>query len=468
MPARRGEHRIGPGWWALILVVATAAFVVVSSGLFSGTFRSFEPVTLTSDRAGLVMEPGAKVKLRGVQVGRVGTVAAGTRQARLDLEIEPDQIQFIPANVQAEIRATTAFGAKYVDLIPPEHPDSEHLVAGAVLRSRNVGTEVNTVFENLVGVLRQVQPAKLNAVFSALAEGLRGQGERIGQATTDANEVLLAINPRMDTVQQDLRSLKGFSDTYSAAAQDILNVLDAASTTGNTITGHASDLDALLLSAIGLGREGTDLLAPNQDNLVRSINLLEPTTNLLRKYNPEYTCLLLGGMWVLENGGWDYTGGANGYSVITDSGLLFGDDPYRYPDHLPVIAAKGGPGGKPGCGSLPDASKNFPVRYLVTNTGWGTGLDVRPNPGIGRPCWANFFPVTRGVPEPPSIRECIPGPAVGPEPYPGAPPYGAALFGPDGAPLWAPPPPGAPPPPVPGVPNPPPPYGTGDGPGGQP
>jgi phospholipid/cholesterol/gamma-HCH transport system substrate-binding protein len=112
-----------------------------------------------------------------------------------------------------------------------------------------------------------------------------------------------------------------------------------------------------------------------------------------------------------------------------------------YPDNLPIVAAKGGPGGKPGCGSLPDASKNFPVRQLVTNTGWGTGVDIRPNPGIGHPCYADWFPVTRAVPEAPKIRQCIPGPAVGPEPYPGAPPYGAPLYGPGGVPLW----PGVPP-----------------------
>ncbi len=82
----------------------------------------------------------------------------------------------------------------------------------------------------------------------------------------------------------------------------------------------------------------------------------------------------------------------------------WGNDPYRYPDNLPIVAAKGGPGGKPGCGSLPDASKNYPVRYLVTDTGWGTGLDVRPNPGIGHPWWINYFPVTRAVPEPPAIH----------------------------------------------------------------
>lgn len=448
MPTRRktrwGQSRIRPGWWAFFLVVGVVGFVLVCSAFFSGTFRSYVPVTLTSDRSGLVMESGAKVELRGVQVGRVGTVTGGNQPVRLQLEIDPGQMKYIPANVEAQIRATTAFGAKYVDLVYPQHPSRKRLAAGAVLRSRNVSTEVNTVFENLVGVLHQVEPTKLRAVLGALADGVRGQGERMGEATTDANQVLLAVNPRMDTVAQDVRSFTGFSDTYSAAAQNILKVLDAASTTSTTVTDHASALDALLLNAIGFAHAGVDVLAPNQSNLVRSINLLEPTTNLLMKYHVEYTCVLQGAVWVLENGGRAMTGGQNGYSVLTDGGILFGDDPYKYPENLPIVAAKGGPGGKPGCGELPDASKNFPVRYLVTNTGWGTGLDVRPNPGIGHPWWIDYMPVTRSVPQPPVLHGQGP-PAIGPVPYPGAPPYGAPLYGPGGTPLY----PGVPPPPAP-------------------
>src|SRR5262249_18053726 len=100
-------------------------------------------------------------------------------------------------------------------------------------------------------------------------------------------------------------------------------------------------------------------------------------------------------------------------------------------------------GGKPGCGSLPDPSQNFPLRALVTNTGWGTGLDIRPNPGHGRPWAVNWFPVTKLDPEAPKVHGDGP-PARGPKPpYPGAPPYGAPLYGPDGSPLY-PPPPGAP------------------------
>src|SRR5438132_13765257 len=120
--------------------------------------------------------------------------------------------------------------------------------------------------------------------------------------------------------------------------------------------------------------------------------------------------------------------------------LLMVDVPYRYPADLPIFNATGGPGGKPSSGSLPDPLKNFPVKYLVTDTGFGTGLDVRPNPGIGFPGIANYFPVTKATPEPPKIR--YPGPpAPGPWPaYLGAPPYGAPEYGPDGTPLYPPPP----------------------------
>lgn len=114
---------------------------------------------------------------------------------------------------------------------------------------------------------------------------------------------------------------------------------------------------------------------------------------------------------------------------------VLGDDAYRYPDHLLINAAKGGPGGKPGCGS-PDVAKNWPVRQLIANTGYGTGLDWRPNPGIGFPA----TPTTRRSPgrcpnrpvDPPPRR-----PGDWPRPLPRRPPpYGAPQYGPDGTPLY--------------------------------
>ncbi|SBS77744.1 Virulence factor Mce family protein [uncultured Mycobacterium sp.] len=437
-----GARRIPSEWWAVILVVGIVVAVAVSLAMFNRTFTSTVPVTLTADRSGLILEPNSRVKMRGVQVGRVSSVSSG-ESTRIQLDIDPSQIQYIPANVEASIQSISLFGAKYVELVNPPNPSPQRLSAGAVLKSQNVATEVNTVFQNVVQLIKAIDPFKLNAVLSALAEGVRGQGDRIGEAITASNQVLLELNPRTDTVREDFRALKGFSDTYSAVAKNIIDTLAAAAATSATVTTHAQQLDALLLNVVGLARSGVDLLGPTKDNLVKAVNLLEPTANLLMKYNPELTCLFVGAKTTLDTG---YAGmlGGNGKSLIMDAELLPGYDAYRYPDNLPIDGAKGGEGGKPGCGSLPDVAQNFPVRQLIANTGFGTGLDWRPNPGIGFPGYADYFPVTRAVPEPPSIR--YPGgPAPGPVPYPGAPPYGAQQYGPDGTPLY----PGVPSPPGP-------------------
>jgi phospholipid/cholesterol/gamma-HCH transport system substrate-binding protein len=403
---RPRDRALHPGWWTVILITVLATVILTTAGLFSGTFADVVRVTVTAGRSGLVMEPGSKVKFHGVPVGRVAEVVGKDGSATLALELDADAIDVIPANVDARIRASTAFGAKYVDLIDPDAPSARRLAAGAVIPALNVSTEVNTVFENLTQLIKAVDPTKLNAVLASLAEGVRGKGQRIGEAITGANDVLLAVNPRMDTVRQDVRSLRGVSETYGGAAQNLLAAVSNLSTTSATISSHQAALDDLLLSAIGLSQSGSSLLSTIQHNLVSGVNRLEPTTALLLKYNPEYTCLLTGVHWLLNDaGGYDVAGGYNGKSLILDAGLLFGDDQYKYPENLPIVAAKGGPGGKPGCGSLPRPDLNYPVRALVTNTGWGTRPnEIRTNPGLGHPWYINYFPVTRAVPEPPSVR----------------------------------------------------------------
>ncbi|SPM41866.1 mce3 [Mycobacterium numidiamassiliense] len=398
------DSKIDPIWWAPTLFILIAGLIALTAGSFSGKFQSFIPLTLVSNRAGLVMEDGAKVKLRGVQVGQVASIGTDVKAAELQLKMEPGPFKYLPSNVEAEIKSTTAFGSKYVDLIVPEHPSSTPLKPGAILHSRNVTVEVNTVFENLQSVIQALDPAKLNAILSAFAQSVRGKGDRLGQAITGANDVLLTVNPRMDTIDKDWRLFGKTTAIYSDAAQDILSILDSAATTSTTLTENQRSLDTLLLSAVGLSQTGINVVGRSESNIVQSFNLLDPTTALLNKYSPTYTCLFQGAQWYVDHGGRDALGG-NGYSVILDAALLFGDDPYRYPRHLPKVNATGGPGGRPSCGSLPDPSANFPVRALVTDTGWGAAPDeIRTTPWVGNPWWANYFPTTKNPPEGPRFN----------------------------------------------------------------
>ena len=72
---------------------------------------------------------------------------------------------------------------------------------------------------------------------------------------------------------------------------------------------------------LGFSNSGINLLAPNQANLIKAINVLEPTTNLLMKYNPEYTCLLVGAKTLLDKGVTNRPAATE--SIVLDACLCF-------------------------------------------------------------------------------------------------------------------------------------------------
>ena len=122
------------------------------------------------------------MKLRGVQVGRVASVGGGNAgQPEAGLR-SPTRSSYIPANVEAQIQATTTFGAKYVDLIYPTEPELQLGLRRARCCIRAMSAPKSTLCSRTWStLLDQIDPAKLNAMLTAFADGVRGQGERIGE-----------------------------------------------------------------------------------------------------------------------------------------------------------------------------------------------------------------------------------------------------------------------------------------------
>ena len=90
------------------LVVALGLIFALAVGLFRGSFTETVPVTVLSDRAGLVMNPDARVKMRGVQVGKVASIESKPDgQAAIHLAMDPSQMHLIPSNVLVDITSST-------------------------------------------------------------------------------------------------------------------------------------------------------------------------------------------------------------------------------------------------------------------------------------------------------------------------------------------------------------------------
>ncbi|MFI5510115.1 MCE family protein [Mycobacterium sp. NPDC051804] len=355
---------------AVLLVIATVVASLIYMQ-FRGDFIRSTELTLVSSRSGLVVEPGAKVTYNGVEIGRVariGTVDVdGTAKAELSLDVDPDYIKLIPANVVADVQATTVFGNKYVSLNSPEDPSSQRISSRDVIEVSSVSTEFNTLFETVLSLAEQVDPVKLNQTLTATAEALTGLGDRFGESLSNGNTILDDLNAQMPQIREDTRLVAGLVDVYADASPDLFDGLENAVTTARTFNAQWDDIDTALMAALGFADTAADSLNRGGPYLVRGAEDLLPTSKLFDTYSPQLFCTLRNFDEIEKKVA--QTLGGNGYSLATSSGAFAGaGNPYIYPDNLPRVNARGGPGGRPGCWQK-ISRELWPAPYLVMDTG---------------------------------------------------------------------------------------------------
>jgi virulence factor Mce-like protein len=344
----------------LVTIAVIVAIVAVAVGLFQGSFTKTTPVTVMSPRAGLVMNPDAKVKMHGVQVGKVASIESRPDgQAVLHLAMYPSEMHLIPANVLVDLTSPTVFGAKFVELVAPAEPSAQSLHAGQVLDSDHVTVEVNTLFKHLTSVLGTLDPAKLNETLGAISQALSGRGEKIGQAFSDLDSFLAKFDPSLPALSRDIALSAPVFRAYGDASADLVRTVDNSVKISKTIVDEQHNLDALLVSAIGLADVGSDVLGANRKGLTDVFHLLAPTTDLLNEYAPGLTCAF-GGIAALGR-----TPPLSEPSINIVASLTWGAERYRYPTNLPKVAATGGPH----CMGLPKLPFNSKAKLLVADTG---------------------------------------------------------------------------------------------------
>jgi phospholipid/cholesterol/gamma-HCH transport system substrate-binding protein len=347
--AKRSHVRIA----AAILVAVLAVATVFTYLAYTAAFTSTDTVTVTSPRAGLVMEQDAKVKYRGVQVGEVKKIEYAGDEAKLTLSIRSGEMQYIPANALVRIGSTTVFGAKAVEFLQPKDPEGR-LHPGASVAVKDVQLEVNTLFQTLTDVLHKVDPINLNATLSALAEGLRGNGENLGATLAGLNTYLQQFNPKLPTLQDDLRKTAVVANIYGDAGPDFAKIFDNAPQISDTIVDEQDDLNATLLAATGLANNGTATLEPGANDYIAAINRLRAPLKVAGDYSPEFGCILQG--TALADDRFAPVIGGIRPGLFVASNFLPGSPAYTYPESLPIVNASGGPN----CRGLPNVpSKQF-------------------------------------------------------------------------------------------------------------
>jgi virulence factor Mce-like protein len=275
--------------------------------------------------------------------------------------MDPSQLHFIPANVLVDIASTTVFGAKFVQLIPPADPSPQSMHAGQVLDAGHVTVEINTLFEELTSVLSKIEPEKLNATLGALASALNGRGHKIGQMLSDLDSFLATIDPSLPVLSHDIAVSSDVFNAYADAAPDLIKTADNATRISQTFVDEQQNLDALLVSTIGLADIGNEVVGGNRQALTDVLRLLVPTTDLTNQYHEALNCALAGMVPITKTPPQPEPG------IIISVAFTLGIERYRYPGDLPRVAATGGPHCQDQ--GLPNVPFEMRPPFVVANVG---------------------------------------------------------------------------------------------------
>ncbi|PVC79916.1 MCE family protein [Streptomyces sp. CS131] len=277
---------------AFLLVPAVLVWVSVS--VYEKDFTDDATVTVRTGSVGNEMHSGADVKLRGVVIGQVRSIATDGDGARLTLAIDRDKLGRVPADVTAQMLPTTLFGARFVALVPPRIPAATTLRAGDVIpqdRSSNA-IELEQVLDNVLPLLTAVKPEKLSATLNAVSQALEGRGERLGETLTTLDHHLKKFNPQLPTLNADIKELVKVSTLYADAAPDVLDALRDATVTSSTLADEEARLAALHGTTTAAAQDVTSFLRENKDNLIRLSAASRPSLELLAEYAESFPCTL--------------------------------------------------------------------------------------------------------------------------------------------------------------------------------
>ncbi len=383
--------------YALILIAVVSGFGALCIAAYRQAFISTVDVTLRADRTGLQMYRGNRVQLRGVDVGRVGSMTRTEdgRSVLITLKMDPDKMKDIPANVGVQLNQLTAFGAKSVELTYPEHPTTRTLQAGDQVGGDRVAVEVNTLFDHLQRILDTASPAKVSAVLGNLAGALQGRGDELGQTGADLAAYLNKFNENLPQLQNDFSRTADVANLYADIAPDLSHILESVTVTSRTLVEQQAQLDSFLFQVSKTGNQGGVFFGQNADALVSVVQNALPTTALLKRYSPEFACLLQG----IDKA--DKQMIATQGKVPGITGLVAiepGDVTYKNPRNLPSMSADIGPQ----CYGLP----NYDGRVVPAEAtkDFDKGGEANPYPGDNRlrmgdpPLVVQLFGPLAGVP----------------------------------------------------------------------
>jgi phospholipid/cholesterol/gamma-HCH transport system substrate-binding protein len=281
--------------------------------------------------------------------------------ASIAVDLYPDMVPKIPANVTAVVVPPTLFGSKYVVLQPIPGAIAGHIKSAAVISRTDVTVEANQAFDAVMSALSAMPPSELNVALNSTANTLAGRGQQLGSLIQQADLYFRQLNPSVPLLTHtDIPALADVAGVYRQVTPDLINTADNVGAESRTFKDARTELAAMLAGLTNVGDTGSQFFSTTLDPLPDAVSIMRPTLSLLDRYSPVFKCVIQGAARLSdqETSMLDEPP----YQLRLNGTISVAEKAYAYPSELPKVNAQGGPD----CHGLPNITGPIPLPHYDT------------------------------------------------------------------------------------------------------
>jgi virulence factor Mce-like protein len=240
-----------------VLVGATVTLISNSDGDFSGDYA----LSGMFAKAGEGLEPGSEVVFRGVQIGRVSTIALQDDMAKVTLLVDPTFN--VPADATATIEPVNLFGAEEVSLTSPDHnTDAGPFLAhnGQFAHAKD-SDSLGDLFAAATPLLQKINTNHLSTVLGELAQASQGEGPQIAKSIGAGTELASLLNSTLSAQEVALDSFAQFAQAVAPDASGLNSVSSQVNDALPAFNNEVTDYQKLLNSVVPFANDLASLLS---------------------------------------------------------------------------------------------------------------------------------------------------------------------------------------------------------------
>ena len=254
------------------------------------------------------LKSGDPVRIAGVRVGKVDSVALDGDHVKVGMRIKTDSP--FGTNSRAQIKIGTLLGAMYVEIDPV---GASQMAKGYEIPVSHTQSPYDVVqaFTGLANTAGQIKTGQLAKSLTTLADLTRTTPASFRQALAGVSALSNNVAAKDQKINTLLHNLNGVTGTLDKRDQDIVTLMKDSSTLFSALVQRRQSVHNLLVATSQLSTQLSDLIDRSRADLKPALTHLQTVVDILNRNqdNLDSTLHLMAPFYrvfanVLGNGPW--------------------------------------------------------------------------------------------------------------------------------------------------------------------